>query len=98
MWGIEGRNAAIANCYFTCSINRVGTEVFPNAFTSGNGQPPHNDFGHFYGSSYIAAPDGTRTPGLSRNEDGILIAEVDLNLCRQIKDFWGFRVRKLISC
>lgn len=22
----------------------------------------HKDFGHFYGSSYVAAPDGTRTP------------------------------------
>ena len=22
----------------------------------------HNDFGHFYGSSYVAAPDGSRTP------------------------------------
>lgn len=25
MWGIEARNAAIANSYFTCAINRVGT-------------------------------------------------------------------------
>ncbi len=22
----------------------------------------HKDFGHFYGSSYVAAPDGSRTP------------------------------------
>lgn len=95
LWPIEARNAAIANSYYTCAINRVGTEIFPNAFTSGNGQPPHHDFGHFYGSSYIAAPDGTRTPGLSRNEDGLLIAEIDLNLCRQTKDVWGFTVRIL---
>ena len=26
----------------------------------------YRDFGHFYGSSYVAAPDGSRTPGLSR--------------------------------
>ena len=25
MWGIEARNAAIANSYFTCAINRVGS-------------------------------------------------------------------------
>ena len=25
MWPIEARNAAIANSYYTCSINRVGT-------------------------------------------------------------------------
>jgi beta-ureidopropionase len=29
MWSIEARNAAIANSYFACGINRVGTEVFP---------------------------------------------------------------------
>jgi beta-ureidopropionase len=62
LWSIEARNAAIANSYFTVAINRVGTEQFPNEFTSGNGQPAHKDFGPFYGSSYIAAPDGTRTP------------------------------------
>ena len=62
MWGIEARNAAIANSYFTCAINRVGTETFPNEFTSADGRPAHKDFGHFYGSSYVAAPDGSRTP------------------------------------
>lgn len=54
----------------------MGTEIFPNEFTSGNGLPgrffifvckenkilAHKDFGHFYGSSYVAAPDGSRTP------------------------------------
>lgn len=43
------------------------------------------DFGHFYGSSYVAAPDGSRTPGLARNKDGLLVAELDLNLCRQVR-------------
>jgi beta-ureidopropionase len=88
MWAIEARNAAIANTYFVGCNNRVGTEVFPNEFSSGNGQPAHKDFGHFYGSSYFAAPDASRTPGLSRTRDGINIAEVDLNLCQQIKDSW----------
>ena len=57
MWSIEARNAAIANTYFAVAINRVGTETFPNPFTSGDGKPAHKDFGHFYGSSYVAAPD-----------------------------------------
>ncbi|CAK5090118.1 unnamed protein product [Meloidogyne enterolobii] len=39
LWPIEARNAAIANHVFTVAINRVGTEVFPNEFTSGNGKP-----------------------------------------------------------
>lgn len=62
LWGIEARTAAVANSYFSCAINRVGTEVFSREFTSGDGKPAHNDFGHFYGSSYVTAPDGSRTP------------------------------------
>ncbi|KAH8370675.1 hypothetical protein KR093_004627 [Drosophila rubida] len=91
LWSIEARNAAIANSYFTVPINRVGTEEFPNEYTSGDGQPAHKQFGPFYGSTYVAAPDGSRTPSLSRCQDGLLVTELDLNLCRQVKDFWGFR-------
>ncbi|RVW98914.1 Beta-ureidopropionase [Vitis vinifera] len=92
MWPIEARNAAIANSYFVASINRVGTEIFPNPFTSGDGKPQHADFGHFYGSSHFSAPDASCTPSLSRYQDGLLISDMDLNLCRQLKDKWGFRM------
>jgi len=50
------------------------------------------DFGHFYGSSYVAGPDASRTPGLSRCRDGLMVADLDLNLCRQIQ------VRLRLSC
>lgn len=90
MWPIEARNASIANNFYSVAINRVGTEQFPNAFTSGDGKDSHTNFGHFYGSSYVTAPDGSRTPGLSRTNDGLLVTEVDLNLCRQVKDKWKF--------
>ncbi|XP_018587294.2 beta-ureidopropionase isoform X1 [Scleropages formosus] len=92
MWPIEARNAAIANHCFTCAINRVGTEYFENEFTSGDGKKAHRDFGHFYGSSYVAAPDGSRSPGLSRTRDGLLVAELDLNLNQQIADRWSFKM------
>lgn len=92
MWGIEARNAAIANSYFVGAINRVGTEHFPNEFTSGNGKPAHKDFGHFYGSSYLAAPDASRSPSLSRVSDGLFVGEVDLNLCTQVRDKWSFQM------
>ncbi|ESP05094.1 hypothetical protein LOTGIDRAFT_205519 [Lottia gigantea] len=97
LWPIEARNAAIANSYFTCGINRVGSEEFPNEFTSADGKPAHKDFGHFYGSSYFAGPDGSRTPGLSRTRDGLIISEMDLNLCRQVKDKWGFRMTQRLD-
>lgn len=97
LWAVEARNAAIANSYFTFAINRVGTESFPNEFTSGDGKPAHKDFGHFYGSSYCTAPDGARTPSLSRVKDGLLISQIDLNLCRQIKDKWGFTMTQRLD-
>lgn len=135
MWGVEARNAAIANGYFVGAINRVGTEVrwasnhasrwepncgqmcvchlslgqhgvhvthvpfsaapmqtFPNEFSSGDGRPAHKDFGHFYGSSYVAGPDASRTPSLSRARDGLMVADINLNLCRQVRDRWGFQM------
>ncbi|XP_047996044.1 beta-ureidopropionase-like [Leguminivora glycinivorella] len=97
LWAVEARNAAIANSYFTAAINRVGSEQFPNEFTSGDGKPAHKEFGHFYGSSYMTAPDGCRTPGLSRVKDGLLIAQMDLNLCRQVKDKWGFTMTQRLD-
>jgi len=42
------------------------------------------------GSSYVTAPSGTRTPGLTRMRDGVLVTEVDLNLRRQMQDVWTF--------
>jgi hypothetical protein len=30
--------------------------------------------------------------GLSRARDGLLVAELDLNLCRQVRDKWSFQV------
>jgi len=92
LWAVEARNAAVANSYYTVAINRVGTESFPHEFTSGDQMPAHKELGPFFGSSFVSAPDGTRTPALSRTDDGLLIAELDLNMCRQVRDYWCFRV------
>ncbi|KAL4421518.1 hypothetical protein ABPG75_010809 [Micractinium tetrahymenae] len=92
LWPIEARYAAAANSYYMCAINRVGTEAFPNAFTSGDGGPAHKELGPYFGSSYVAAPDGSRCPSLSRDRDGLLVAELDLNLCRQAEDRFNFRM------
>lgn len=92
LWPIEARNAAIANTYFVGAINRVGNETYPNEYTSGDGQPAHKEFGFFYGSSYVANPDGSRTPGLSRNRDGVVVNEVDLNMTTAIRDRWTFQM------
>lgn len=41
LWGIQARNAAIANSYFTAAINRAGSQVFANDFTTGDGSSAH---------------------------------------------------------
>lgn len=91
LWAAEAQTAAVANSYFAVAINRVGTEVFGNEFTSGDGRPGHKEMGPFFGSTFVAAPNGERTPALSRRADGLLIAEMDLNLCRQVRDEWSLR-------
>lgn len=35
--------------------------------------------------------------GLSRDQDGLLIVEMDLNLCRQVKDHWGLRMTQRLA-
>jgi beta-ureidopropionase len=92
MWPIEARAASIFYSFFTVNTNRVGTEYYPNEFTSGDGKPATKGFGHFYGSSYIAGPDAARTPPLTRLRDGLLAADVDLNQVRQLKDIWMFSI------
>lgn len=57
LWPIEARSAAISNGYYSVAINRCGgTEEFRLA--SGG----RKKFGPFYGSSYVTAPNGSRTP------------------------------------
>lgn len=62
LWPIESRSAAVANGFFTCAVNRVGTEIFENDFTSGDGKAPHRESDYYFGSSYVTAPNGTRSP------------------------------------
>lgn len=47
--------------------------------------------------TFKAAPNGSRTLGLSRDSDGLIIAQMDLNLCRQVKDKWGFRMTQRLE-
>jgi len=97
IWPVEARCAAVANSYYVFATNRVGSETFPNEYTSGDGKPAHTTFGHFYGSAYVTAPSGLRTPDMSRRNDGLLITKIDLNLCRQVKDNWGFRLTQRLD-
>jgi beta-ureidopropionase len=35
--------------------------------------------------------------GLSRTKTGLLIAEIDLNMCRQVKDKWCFQMTQRLG-
>ncbi|XP_072382110.1 beta-ureidopropionase-like [Diabrotica undecimpunctata] len=93
LWSVEARNAAIENGVYVCTVNRIGMEIYDHEYEDEQGNLIHHkDSGLFFGSSYVAAPDGTRSPGLSRTKNGLLIAEFDLNLCRQVKDSRGLGI------
>jgi hypothetical protein len=66
--------------FYVFYVHRFSMQLFTRAAFADALQ----DFGHFYGSSYVAAPDASRTPSLSRCRDGLMVAELDLNLCRQV--------------
>ncbi|XP_055316237.1 beta-ureidopropionase-like isoform X2 [Sitodiplosis mosellana] len=90
-WPVEARSAAFDHSYYTVAINRVGTEKF--TLESG----AKKVFGPCFGSTYITAPDGGRTKSLSRHRDGMLYAELDLDLCKQMREKCGFHESHRLS-
>lgn len=92
LWWTEQAANAVATSTFVGQINRVGTETMPHEYTSGDRQPAHKDFGHFYGTTMLTLPDGSRTPPLSRTRNGLLVTQVDLNLQRVTRDNWCFNM------
>jgi N-carbamoylputrescine amidase len=77
LWKLEQPAHAVANGYFVGAINRVGTEA------------PWN-MGHFYGSSYFCTPRGEFLAEGSREDDELVIADLDLSLIREVRETWQF--------
>jgi N-carbamoylputrescine amidase len=77
LWKIEQPAHAVANGYFIGAINRVGTE------------PPWN-IGHFYGSSYFCNPRGQIIAEASRDKDEVLVADLDLDQIKEVRQTWQF--------
>ncbi|PCJ16082.1 MAG: acyltransferase [Candidatus Cloacimonadota bacterium] len=77
LWKIEQPAHAVANGYFVAAINRVGKEA------------PWN-IGEFYGNSYFVNPRGEIIACASRDKDELLIADLDLDLIREVRDTWQF--------
>ena len=67
----------MANGYFVGAINRVGREL------------PWN-IGEFYGSSYFCNPRGQILAQGSRDKDEVIVADLDLDEIREVRDTWQF--------
>jgi N-carbamoylputrescine amidase len=65
---------AVSNVIHVVAANRVGTEA---------GQT-------FYGSSFVANPRGDRVAELGKDEEGVVVAELDLAAARRARGAWGF--------
>ena len=77
LWKLEQPAHAVANQYFVGAINRPGTEA------------PWN-IGEFYGNSYFCDPRGQIMAEGKRVEDDIVIADMDLDSIREVRDVWQF--------
>lgn len=77
LWELEQPAHAVANGYFVGAINRVGTEA------------PWN-IGEFYGSSYFCNPRGKIIVQASRDKDELVIADLDLDEIKEVRNVWQF--------
>lgn len=77
LWRIEQPAHAVANGYYVAAINRVGTEA------------PWN-IGEFYGQSYFVGPKGNIVAQASRDKDELLVAELNFDEIKEVRDLWQF--------
>ncbi len=77
LWELEQPAQAVANGVFIGANNRVGLEK------------PW-EFGEFYGSSYFVDPKGQFLVKGSADKDEIVVADLDLEMIREVRDGWQF--------
>jgi N-carbamoylputrescine amidase len=77
LWKLEQPAHAVANGYFIGAINRVGHE-----------QPW--DIGEFYGQSYFCDPRGQIIAQAPRDEDALVVADLNLDMIREVRNTWQF--------
>jgi beta-ureidopropionase len=77
LWKLEQPAHAVANGYFVGAINRVGHEK------------PW-DIGEFYGQSYFCDPRGQMIAVASRDKDELVVADLNLDLIKEVRDTWQF--------
>ena len=85
-WELMMRSHALANGCFVCAANRIGHELLP-----GPDAKPVNPGGiEFWGSSFIAGPDGRIIAKASADREQTLIADLDLSQIETSRTHWPF--------
>ncbi|MFL5329508.1 MAG: nitrilase-related carbon-nitrogen hydrolase [Gemmataceae bacterium] len=77
LWKLEQPAHAVANQFFVGAINRPGTEE------------PWK-IGEFYGQSYFCDPRGQMLSVGKRDADDIVIADMNLDMIRDVRNTWQF--------
>jgi N-carbamoylputrescine amidase len=85
-WELMQRSHAIANGCFVCAPNRVGLEKILGS----NGKPVNEDGIEFWGSSFVAGPNGQVIKRASSQREQILLADCDLEQVEFSRTHWPF--------
>lgn len=80
-WTTIQRSHAIANGIPVISVNRTGHEQDKSSHTEGI---------KFWGSSFVAGPQGEIISVASRHEETNLIVDIDLNHSENVRRWWPF--------
>ena len=80
-WIISQRGHAVANGLPVVSVNRTGYEPDPSGQTGGI---------RFWGSSFVAGPQGEFLAQASDSQEENLIVEIDLNRSENVRRWWPF--------
>jgi beta-ureidopropionase len=77
LWKLEQPAHAVANQFYVGAINRPGVE-----------EPWR--IGEFYGQSYFCNPRGQIMEQAPRDNDAIVIADLNLDMIREVRNTWQF--------
>ena len=80
-WTTVQRGHAVANGLPVIAVNRVGLEEDPSGQTNGI---------QFWGSSFVAGPQGELLARASSSEEENLVVTVDLEHSEQVRRWWPF--------
>ena len=80
-WTTVQRGHAVANGLPLIAVNRVGHEPDPSGQTGGI---------QFWGSSFVAGPQGELIYRASDTEEESLVVEIDLKHSEQVRRWWPF--------